>query len=385
MQIPYGHSYMPLNLSDDRFTTVESDIHSLQRTVSEDELVLKAMASPYGGVTLREMACGKKTAVLIISDHTRPVPSRCILPHMLAELREGQPDIDITLLVATGCHRLTRPEEIRKKVGDEIFNNEKILVHDCDQGNVPIGTLPSGAELVIDRHAVDCDLLIAEGFIEPHFFAGFSGGRKSILPGVCDRKTVLGNHCSAFIADPHAYTGILDGNPIHRDMTAAVHMAKLQYIVNVIINEKKETVAAFAGEPVEAHRAGCELLSKYCMANAGDGGDIVITSNGGAPLDQNVYQAVKGLTAAEGAARPGATLIICAECADGLGGDDFYEALKAASSPAELMEKVMNTPMDETPPDQWQYQILLRVLLKHRVIFVTRPELKTQIEEMMME
>ncbi len=385
MLIPYGHSAMQLDIDETAVKLVESGIHSLKRKVSEDDIVKAAMARPYGGVTLREMARGKSSAVVIISDHTRPVPSRHILPFMLGELREGNPYIDITLLVATGCHRLTAPDELRAKLGDDIYERERIVVHDCDKNNIAIGKLPSGAELIIDRTAVETDLLVAEGFIEPHFFAGFSGGRKSVLPGICERKTVLGNHCAKFIDDPNAATGVLDGNPIHRDMLAAARLAGLSYIVNVVIDGKKEVAAAFAGEPEAAHRAGCELLLQYCRATADGGGDIVITSNGGAPLDQNVYQAVKGLTAAEAAAKPGATLIICAECADGIGGDDFYSALRSAENAEKLLEAIRKTPMSETVPDQWQYQILARILKKHRVIFVTDPALREKIAEMKME
>ena len=385
MLIPYGHSSMELRIDESNIVKLESDIHGLFRSGSEDETVLTAMANPFGGKKLSEQAKGKKNAVVIISDHTRPVPSKHIIPFMLAELREGNPEIDITLLVATGCHRETQQEELRVKLGDEVFNREKIVVHDCDNNNVCVGVLPSGAELVIDKLAVETELLVAEGFIEPHFFAGFSGGRKSVLPGICARKTVLGNHCAAFIDDPHARTGILENNPIHRDMLAAAEMAKLSYIVNVIINEKKEVVAAVAGDPVSAHQAGCDLLSQYCRATAEKGGDIIITSNGGAPLDQNVYQSVKGLTAAEAAANEGATLIICAECADGIGGDDFYQALREANSATELLAKIKKTPMDETVPDQWQYQILARMMEKYRIIFVTNPSLKEKIAEMKME
>ena len=289
--------------------------------VSGSELVRRAMEAPWGGTTLAELARERKRATVIISDHTRPVPSKDILPHMLRELREGNPGIEVTLLVATGCHRGTTPEELAAKLGEEIANREVIRVHDAfsKEENVEIGTLPSGAPLVIDRLAVETDLLVAEGFIEPHFFAGFSGGRKSVLPGVCAAATVYGNHCGAFIADEHARTGILEGNPIHRDMVAAAKLAKLAYIVNVVIDDDKNTVAAFAGDPFLAHEAGVEFLKGQCQVPAAPG-DIVITSNGGAPMDQNLYQCVKGLTAAEATAKPSAVLIICAEAADGIGG-----------------------------------------------------------------
>ena len=354
--------------------------------VSGSELVRRAMEAPWGGTTLAELAKGRKRATVIISDHTRPVPSKDILPHMLRELREGNPGIEVTLLVATGCHRGTTPEELAAKLGEEIANREVIRVHDAfsKEENVEIGTLPSGAPLVIDRLAVETDLLVAEGFIEPHFFAGFSGGRKSVLPGVCAAATVYGNHCGAFIADEHARTGILEGNPIHRDMVAAAKLAKLAYIVNVVIDDDKNTVAAFAGDPFLAHEAGVEFLKGQCQVPAAPG-DIVITSNGGAPMDQNLYQCVKGLTAAEATAKPGAVLIICAEAVDGIGGEGFYQSLSRCQDAAALYDAYCATPQGETIPDQWQTQILARILMKHRVIFVTRPELAETIREMKME
>ena len=349
-------------------------------------LVAEAMAAPVAGPRLSELAKGKRSAVILVSDHTRPVPSRDILPHMLAELRRGSPGIEITLLVATGCHRATTKAELAAKLGEEILRTERIVIHDAfdAERNVEIGILPSGAPLVLDRCAVETDLLTAEGFIEPHFFAGFSGGRKSVLPGICDRVTVLGNHCGAFIDSPLARTGILEGNPIHRDMEAAAAMAGLRYIVNVVVNDGHETVAAFAGSPREAHGAGVAFLRSRCAVPAVPG-DVVITSNGGAPLDQNLYQCVKGLTAAEATAKPGAVLILCAELADGVGGEGFYRALRGCADPAALYAQYAATPQAETVPDQWQSQILCRILMRHRVIVVTRPEMAACVREMKMD
>ncbi|MBQ9941547.1 MAG: nickel-dependent lactate racemase [Christensenellaceae bacterium] len=382
--IPYGKGEMIAKLPEDAFV-LTSRVDELHPDRPEDEIVKAAMAAPIGTKPLWQLAQGKKTATLIISDHTRPVPSRHIVPFMLAELRRGNPDIDITLLVATGCHRDTTPAELEAKLGKDIAANEKIAVHDCMDaaGNVKIGVLPSGADLIIDRAAVETDLLVAEGFIEPHFFAGYSGGRKSVLPGVCDRVTVHGNHCAAFIESPFARTGILQGNPIHKDMVAAAEMANLAYIVNVVINEEKQVVAAFAGHREQAHEAGCQWLAQYCGA-ARQEADIVITSNGGAPLDQNIYQCVKGMTAAEATAAPGAVIILCAECADGHGGERFYRDMRDCQSPAQLLSDILKVSQKDTVADQWQYQILARVLKKHQVIFVTRPELKDMIEEMKM-
>lgn len=382
--LPYGNKKLELDVPSDA-AVVCSGIDELISTRPGVEIVREAMENPIGSSRLSELSKGKKTATLIISDHTRPVPSKDIVPEMLREMREGNPDIDITLLVATGCHRRTEAGELIGKLGEEIVKNEKIAVHDaCDSSsNVKIGFLPSGAPLVIDRLAAETDLLVAEGFIEPHFFAGFSGGRKSVLPGVCDRVTVFGNHCSRFIDSHFARAGMLDGNPIQEDMVAAGRMAKLTYIVNVIIDENKETVAAFAGDFDKAHRAGCDFLLKWCKVEKALA-DIIITTNGGAPLDQNIYQCTKGLSTAEAAANPGSVIIICAECADGHGGEGFYHYLRDCESPAALYERCMATPQDETPQDQWQAQIQARIQAAHTVIFVTRPELKELIEDMKM-
>ena len=356
MRIPYGVTGAELRRDVSGAEILESQIGTLKAEGSEDALVQKAMAAPIGSPRLSELARGKKTATIIVSDHTRPVPSKHILPFMLAELREGNPDIDITFLVATGYHRDITRQELAAKVGEEMASREKFVCHNSRDAasNVEIGVLPSGARLVIDRLAAETDLLLAEGFIEPHFFAGFSGGRKSVLPGICDQVTVLGNHCSKFIDSPYARTGILEGNPLHIDMVAAAKLAKLQYIVNVVIDEDKKVAAAFAGDPLQAHEAGCEFLKGYCRVKPQKKGDIVITSNGGAPLDQNVYQSVKGLTAAEAAAAPGAILIISTRCNDGVGGESFYRALHECVTIQELMDRILATPMDQTDPDEWE-------------------------------
>lgn len=386
IKIPYGSSYLCVEPRQERFEVLTSRINELIPEKLGAEQVKDAMQNPIGSPKLSELARGKRNAVVIISDHTRPVPSRDILPEMLRELREGSPDIDIVLLVATGCHRLTNTEELRKKLGDEIYEQEKIVVHDCHSDcNVNIGTLPSGGDLVIDRIAAEADLLVAEGFIEPHFFAGFSGGRKSVLPGICDKTTVMGNHCSAFLSDPRARSGVLDDNPINTDMLAACRMGKLQYIVNVILDENHRTVAAFAGDAILAHRAGCDELMRHCGVKPQREGDIVITSNGGAPLDQNLYQAVKGIVTADGVAAEGGVIIMCAECADGSGSDDFYTAMRDCESAEQILRHILTVPQDETTLDQWQYQMLVRVLVKHRVIMVTRPELEGMVHDLKME
>lgn len=382
LSIPYGHTALTCEAEGAR--VFESDAGQTVPSAPGLELVKKAMASPIGSRRLSEIARGHRSAVIIISDHTRPVPSRDILPPMIEQLKEGSPDIDITLLVATGLHRGTKPEELKAKLGS-LYDEVRVVVHEPKdpEKNTLIGTLPSGAPLVIDKIAAQADLLLSEGFVEPHFFAGFSGGRKAVLPGVSASATVLGNHCGAFIASDRARTGLLEGNPINIDMEAACRMAHLRFIVNVVLNARKETIAAFAGDPVAAHHEACAYLSSIAGITPGRS-DIVITGNGGAPLDQNMYQCVKSMTAAEAAGAEGAVLIECAECADGIGGDSFYNALSSCESPRALYEAFSQTPADKTIFDQWQAQILARVLMNHHVIFVTRPELRKAVTDMKM-
>ncbi len=382
--IPYGKK--TIEFDETGCGVLTSSIGELKAEADGLSIVKAAMENPIDSPRLAELAKGKKTCCVIISDHTRPVPSKDILPNMFAELKEGNPDIDITLLVATGFHRPTTKEELINKGGEEIYNSSKIVIHDSRDAasNVQVGILPSGAPCVIDRVAAEADLVVSEGFIEPHFFAGFSGGRKSVLPGISDQVTVLGNHCSRFIDSENSRTGKLDGNPMHEDMVAAAKFAKLAYIVNVVIDEEKKTVAAFAGNYVTAHRKGCDFLLGYAKVKP-QYADIVITSNGGAPLDQNIYQCVKSMSAAEATCNPGGVIIECVECADGHGGQSFYESLRDCESTQALYAQFMATPQDKTIPDQWESQILARILNKFTVIMVTRPELETMVTEMKMK
>ena len=372
IRIPCGKSFMTAEIPDDELAGIFRP--QLPDPAPDPAAeVRRAMAAPFDAPRLEELARGKKSAVIIISDHTRPVPSRFILPPMLEALRRGSPGIGIKLLVATGFHRLTTPEELRNKLGDGIFEKEEIVVHDSgDPGALrKIGLLPSGGELIVNRTALETDLLLAEGFIEPHFFAGFSGGRKSVLPGIAARETVLANHCAEFIAHPCARTGSLEGNPIHKDMLFAAEAVKLAFIVNVVIDQQKRIVRAFAGAPRAAHAAGCAFLGDLARISVPES-DIVITGNGGYPLDQNLYQSVKGMTAGEAAVRQGGVIIICAACADGSGGESFRRTLAEDPSPQAVLERIAGVPRNRTIPDQWESQILARVLSKAAVIVVSR-------------
>ena len=376
IQFPYGKEKLTGKFSEGSLAAVlTSQMGEYIPKGTGEELVEAAMANPIGTPHLSELAKGKKKIVIIASDHTRPVPSKVIIPPMLRQIRSTNPEADITILIATGCHRGTTVQELEDKFGPEIVKNEKIYVHDCDEREklVNIGTLPSGGTCEVNTIAMEADLLISEGFIEPHFFAGFSGGRKSVLPGIASRTTVLANHCSEFIAHPCARTGILENNPVHADMLWAAEHAKLTYIVNVVLNEEKEVIYAVAGDLRQAHAAGVKFLSEQCGVKAVPA-DIVISTNGGYPLDQNIYQAVKGMTAAEATVKQGGVIIMLAKSNDGHGGAAFCRELMAGDDMDALMADILRRGRGETLPDQWQAQIMIRILQRAKVVYISDAE-----------
>jgi nickel-dependent lactate racemase len=253
------------------------------------------------------------------------------MPIILEEARRGNPGIKITILIATGMHRATTHEELNYKFGRDIVDNENIIIHNphYNLSLIQLKTLPSGGKLWLNKLAIETDLLVAEGLIEPHFSAGFSGGRKSVLPGIAGNQTVLANHCAEFIGSDYAKTGILEHNPIHCDMLFAAQQAKLAFIINVVIDENKNIVKAFAGHYEQAHQAGCDFLYQWARIEVPQS-DIIITSNGGYPLDQNIYQAVKGMSTVRAAVKDDGVIIMVSGCNDGYGGQSFFDSITKA-------------------------------------------------------
>ncbi|MBE5737430.1 MAG: nickel-dependent lactate racemase [Clostridiales bacterium] len=385
LKLPYGKEKIEFNVEQDKILGVLTS--SLSEYLAKEDkysIVENAMKNPIGTDRLENLAKEKDKVCLIASDHTRPVPSKVIVPLMLKAIRKGNPNADITILIATGLHRTTTKDELIAKFGEEIVKKEKIVIHDCDDNDnlVYMGDLPSGGRFILNKIAAEADLLVSEGFIEPHFFAGFSGGRKSVLPGVCARETVMFNHNASFINHQKARTGVLENNPIHADMLYAAKKANLAFIVNVIINAEHDPIFAVAGDVEKAHAKGVEFLMQKCKVKAKKA-DVVISTNGGYPLDQNIYQAVKGMTAAETTVNDGGCIIMVAKASDGHGGKNFYQTFKDCDSVGELMDKFLKTPPLKTVVDQWQSQILARVMLKAKVILVSSCP-KDMVEDMKM-
>ena len=373
IKVPYHKSVIDIEIDDKNLLGIlKSKADTYKVHMSQEEIVEKALDNPINSKSLEELVKDKNNMVIITSDHTRPVPSKITLPILLRRIRKVNPNIDIKILIATGFHRPTTREEMINKFGLKIVENETIINHIStdDSTLVHVGTLPSGGSLILNKLAMETELLIAEGFIESHFFAGFSGGRKSVLPGVASAKTIMANHCGEFIASPNARTGILTNNPVHKDMLYAAQKANLAFILNVVIDSDKNIINAFAGDSAKAHLTGCEFVLDIAKVEK-KLADIVVVTNGGYPLDQNMYQAVKGMTAAEATCKEGGVIIMIAACNDGHGGQSFYDNVAKTKTPRELLERIAKVPRNETVPDQWEFQILARILDRFTVFVVS--------------
>lgn len=371
-KLSYNTTHMEVKVEEKNLKAVlSSKLHQYKADKDQEELIVDALTYPIGTPRLRELAKGRNKAVIVTSDHTRAMPSKVTLPILLAEIRQGNPDADITIIIATGLHRVTTEEEQRRMFGDAIVDNENIVVHDAfdDEDMEFVCKLPSDASLVINKLITHTDLLVCEGFIEPHFFAGYSGGRKSILPGVCSAETINENHSARAIAHHNSKAGVLQGNVIHEDMIYAARQVGVDFILNVALDEDKKIIAAFGGDVENAHEAGCKFvndLSRVASVTA----DIVITSVGGYPLDQNLYQSPKAAATAQVCAGDDGVIILVAGCVDGLGGTHFKEMMLGGSV-QQIHDKIMAIPDKETIPEQWCAQIFSEMLMKHKLILVT--------------
>ena len=370
--IPYYTSTLNLHVDEENLKAVlTAKMHGFHAEKSQEQLVLDALEHPVGSPRLRELAKDKQKIVIVTSDHTRAVPSKITLPLLLKEIRSGNPQADITILIATGLHRPTTEEEQRCMFGDEIVGHEKIAINNAfdPEQFVELCTLPSGAVFQVNKLAAQCDLLVTEGFVEPHFFAGFSGGRKSILPGVCSERTVNENHSYKAVSHPRSNSGMLKDNPIHADMLCAAKAVNVQFIFNVALDGEKKIVAAWAGDLEKAHEAGVAFIRQWSQCPVVTG-DIVVTSNGGYPLDQNLYQSPKAMATAEACAGEDGVIIMCCSCCDGMGGAHFGEILQRGT-PDEIDRYLSEIPPQKTIPEQWCAQVCVRVLRRHQVILVT--------------
>lgn len=289
----------------------------------ETEAVRRALVEPVGTPPLSRLAEGKGPVAVVISDITRPCPSFRILPPILEELeRGGVADRDIFIISALGSHRRHTLEELRGLVGNAVF--DRYAVTDAGvEGYILLGHTPAGTPVEVDARVARAGLRVCTGNIEYHYFAGYSGGMKAILPGVCSRNTIRANH--RHMTEPGARAGQLDGNPVREDLESAAALCPADFLLNVVLDEKKRVIFAAAGDAIAAHRQGCRFLDNVYGSPCQRPGDIVVVSAGGRPKDLNLYQAQKALDNAKAAVRPGGILILAAECPEGLGEPTFED------------------------------------------------------------
>lgn len=383
LRFPFGRGSLKLDIPRANLVSVVES-RFMEAAWDEKGEVRRAVDHPIGRLRLKEAIKKQAKAVIIVSDITRPAPNPLMVPPVLGALREaGLKTESIEIVVANGLHRPASREELEELLGKDVVKEVKVVNHDAeDEGQLTeIGKTTFGTDVTLNKRVVDADFVITTGLIEPHFFAGYSGGRKSILPGVAGRKSVFQNHSFKMIGHPNARYGILEGNPIHEDALEAAKMVRPDFMVNVVLNKERKIVKAFAGDFVKAYEAGVGFLEGMVRVHTPRKADIVITTNGGYPLDRNLYQAVKGMATGELVVRRGGVIVIMAECIDGIEHESFYQLMEEAKNPNEVLETIKK---EEPVIDQWEAQVLARILNKAQVIVVSKGVKDELIEDMLM-
>ncbi|TVQ35648.1 MAG: nickel-dependent lactate racemase [Spirochaetaceae bacterium] len=313
-----------------------------------------SLTQPVDSAPLRRLAAGRTNAVVVISDITRPVPNRLLLPAIIDELQAGGlKRSDILILIATGIHRPNEGRELIRLVGEDIARTCRIENHFSrrDDQMVQAGTIMDGVPVLVNRRYVEADLKILTGFIEPHMWAGYSGGRKSILPGISSVRTLEYMHGPQMIAHPQVVYGKLEGNPFHEAGLQIMQRVGADFIVNVTLNTARELTGVYSGHPVQAHLQGCRAIESCSTALLDGPLDFVLTTNGGAPLDVNLYQTAKAVAGVAPVVKPGGDIVVASRCNEGLGSDDFVRALDEFRSPEEWVQRAMRR--EFSYPDQW--------------------------------
>ena len=343
MVLKYGQGSIKLSLESKNILKIllPGEVRFL---LNPEDKLKNLLKNPIGSLSLKELIFQKraKNILIIVNDITRPTPYKIILPSLLNELKQiGIKREKITFMIATGIHRDNSEEEIKNIFGEDLVNTYKFINHNADSPDLDYrGKLKSGNELWVNSIVSETDFIITTGVIVPHYFAGFSGGRKSILPGICGRKTIEGNHSN--MVHPNARSGNLKDNPVHEEMQEAVEKVGVDFNINVITNEHHEIIEIVAGELYESWLKGVEVCKKIYLCPIEQKAEVIIASAGGYPKDINIYQAQKALDNAYQAVKPGGTIILLAECSEGYGEDTFEKWIEEANSPDDIIKRLKN-------------------------------------------
>ena len=368
VNLAYGQGYLAVDLPKDRTTVIEpTHAHGLP---DERAAVLRALEQPIGTPPLRQLIQPGQKILISFTDLTRATPNDRLIPWLLQHLAEmSVPRESITLLNQLGTHRPNTPAELEKMLTPEVVRDYRVLNHEPENpgAHVQLGTTRDGTPALINRHVVDADVRIITGFIEPHFFAGFSGGIKGICPGTAALETVMSNHGARNIGDPNSTFGVTVGNLLWEELRDIALRVGPSFVLNVTLNETRQITNVFAGDLLEAHRVGTEFVRRSAMQKVDAPFDVVVTTNSGYPLDLNLYQGVKGMSAGARIIKPGGTLILACECREGVPANSpLDKLLRSASGPEEILA-MLATP-GFVRPEQWQAQIQALVQRKARVL-----------------
>ncbi len=364
LRLDYGTDGLDVEIPD--HSTVIEPSHS-EPVADSHTALMDAIRQPNGSARLREVVSGGRSIGISVCDFTRPQPRCQMLEAIFEELAEIPADA-FTIFVATGTHRGNTPDELEEMLGHEILANYRVVNHDARDDSTlrNVGTTSRGVDVLMNSEWLDSDVRITTGFVEPHFFAGFSGGPKMAAPGLAGLETVMTLHDAAHIGSENATWGVTKGNPVHDDVREIAQMTGVDFAIDVTLNRDKEITAVFAGDLFSEHAVACAVAKQTAMQKVAEPFDVVVTTNSGFPLDQNLYQAVKGMSAAAKVVKPRGTIICAAECRDGIPDHGSYaEILASGDSPAELL-RLINSPGYRVP-DQWQVQIQAMVQQKARV------------------
>jgi nickel-dependent lactate racemase len=358
-----------------------TEIRSRTALALEDELEALnwSLDHPIGSEPLTALAAGKKTVAISVCDITRPAPNRVTLPPVLSRLHEaGIPADGITILIATGLHRVATEDEVNTIVGPEIAATYRVVSHDARaiKEHRWLGTTRRGTPVYIDERFVGADLHITFGFIEQHLMLGFSGGRKLVAPGLAAQETIKVLHSPRFMREPLATEGSIANNPLHAELLEIARMARHDFILDVALTQERRISGVFAGDPVKAHEAGVKFIEATSLERLNEPADVVITSAAGYPLDLTFYQSVKGLTAAQHIVKPGGRILTVAECAEGVGSKEFARRLKALTAFESFLEEILESTVEV---DQWQLERLAMAGLKFDLFFYTPGVAKAEL------
>lgn len=353
VSLAYGKSGLNIMVPD-RAVIIEPK--SLDRLADEKTAVQKALRQPTGTPPLKDMVKSSDTVAIVISDMTRPTPNHKLVPWLIEELTHV-PKENFVIINGLGSHRANTREELVQMLGQEVIDTVKVINHNAFEPEelVLAGRNSYGSDVYLNKTYINCTFKIVTGFIEPHFFAGFSGGPKGISPGIAGITTIQDFHNAQMIGHKNSTWGLIEGNIVQDAATQNCLMAKPDFMLNVTLNGKKEITGVFAGELIAAHRAGCAFVKDHAMYPVDQPFDIVITTNSGYPLDQNLYQTVKGMSAAAQIVKQGGAILSCSECSDGVPDHGNYaKILKMRNTPHELLDMINNPEFRIF--DQWQVQ-----------------------------